>query len=161
MDQNRVDEMMKEAQSQMEKSQMVLQALHNQRKGALAELEKKANNLLNDTSNLTKPNLDGEDSSKILANTLRELIASINSTQLVLDSHDKLVDMIINDLGGALDQINGTGNGLLQTSMMAETLVQTLLSKGVVTEDELKETHKTVAAKTREMVNTASQEAKE
>lgn len=160
MDQKRVEEMMKGAENQMEKGQIVLQALQNQRKGALKELERKANNLLNDASQLTKPNLEGEESGKILANTLREIVTSVNSVQLTLDAHDKLIDMLINDLGGMLDQLNGTTNGLIQTSMMVEVMLKTLMDKGIFTEDELKEAHKVVAQKTRDMVN-ATQEAKE
>jgi hypothetical protein len=150
MDAKRIDQMMNSAQKQADSTKIVLDTLQQQRKGSLAALESVVDRLVKDTDKLTKPSLESENSGAILANTLRELIKCLSSTQLALDSHDKLMDMLINDLTSTITQLNGTTQGLLHTSMMAQTMLSTMIKKGVVTEDELKETHTEVAAMARE-----------
>lgn len=136
----------KEKTKTLEQEQMIFNALQNQRKGALSELEKKANSLLEETSKLTKPELESERGASVLANTLRELITAINSTQLVLDAHDKFVDMIVQDLGAAVQQTQGNMNGMLQISMKLETIVKAIMDKGLVTEEELGKAYKEVSS---------------
>ena len=155
MDQKRIDEIMQSAQKEMEQAQIVFDALQKQRHGALHELEKKTQKLLENTGKLTKPKLEGEEGPKILANTLRELVTAVNSTHLVLEAHDKFIDMLVQDVKGAIDQVQG--QAMLHMSVMSEVMMQTLLSKNVFTEEELKETHKEVAAATQQRLNQARQ----
>jgi len=63
--------------------------------------------------------------------------------------------MLISDLGKAAEQTQSATNGLLHISIMSETVTQTLLAKGVFTEDDLKETHRKVSVATREKLNEA------
>jgi hypothetical protein len=146
---------MENSQKEMEQAQMVFKALQQQRKGALLELEKRAEKLLDGTDKLTKPELEGEEGAKILANILREVVSAINSAHIALDTHDKLLDMLIQDLGKVVDQAQAATNGLLHVSVMSEVMMQVLLSKDIFTEEDLKEAHKKVSAATRDTINRA------
>jgi hypothetical protein len=124
--------------------------LEQQRKGAVASLDKKVNSLLDSVDKLTRPTLEGEDAPAVLANTLREIIQSLNSVHFALEAHDKLIDMIIQDLIGTVEQVQGSAQGLLHTSMMSQVMLTTLMDKGLITEEELKATHTKVAALAKE-----------
>lgn len=158
MDQKRIDEMLKTQATENE--QMVFQALQNQRKGALSELEKRANNLLETTSKLTKPELESERGAVVLANSLRELITAINSTQLALDAHDKFLDMVIQDLGASIQQAHGNMNGLLQVSMKVETMMKAAMDKGLLEEKDLEKAYKEVSEQAQEALQSVRDSVK-
>jgi len=153
VDKKEVETIVSKTQEDVNASKVVLASIQKQRKGALEVLTKKVEGLFQSTDKLTRPSLEGEDGPRILANTLRELIVSLNSVHAVIDSHDKLVDMIINDMMGMVDQLQSTTEGLLHTSMMAEVVMKTLLGKGIFSEVELKQTHSMIAAQAQETIS--------
>jgi alkylhydroperoxidase/carboxymuconolactone decarboxylase family protein YurZ len=136
----------------MEQGKIALQTLNKQRKGAIDNLEKKTESILDKVKKFTKPHFKGEDGPATLANSLRELAQIANSTHLALESHDKLVDMIIGDLIGVVEQTQSLTTGLLQTSVMTEVMMRTCIDKELFTREELNESHKKVAAQTQEQM---------
>lgn len=141
MDKQELDRKMKEAEQQIQQAQQLLEKLNRQKQTALSALEKKVDSLLDNTDKLTVPSLKGEEGPKVVANTLRELVASINSTLLIVDSQNQLIDMLINDLGATAEKLAQYTHGLLNTSMMSEVMFRTLLDKNVFSNEELQATH--------------------
>ena len=140
MDKQELDRRMKEAEQQMQQAQQLIDKLNQQKQAALAALEKRVDSLLEDTDKITVPALAEEEGNKTVANTLRGLISSTNSTLLILDSQNQFIDMLVNDLGATAEKLAKATQGLMYTSMTSEVVLRTLLDKSIVSEEELKAT---------------------
>lgn len=154
MNKQELERRMKEAEQQMQQAQQLINKLNQQKQTALTALEKRVDVLLEDTNKLTAPALAGEEGPRTLANTLRELISSTNSTLLILDSQNQFIDMLVNDLGATAEKLANATQGLMYTSMTSEVMLRTLLDKGVFSEEELKETQKKIMSQPPQPVST-------
>lgn len=146
MNKQEMDRRIKEAEQQIQQAQDVLNKLNQQKQQALSALEKRVDSLLEDTKKLTAPSLAGEEGPRTTANVLRELISAANSTLLIVDSQNRLIDMLVNDLGATVEKLGSIGQGFMYTSMTSEVMLRTLLDKGVFSEEELKAAQQKIIA---------------
>jgi polyhydroxyalkanoate synthesis regulator phasin len=145
-------------QEMLEQRRMTFQALQQQREGALKELERKVSSLLESTSEFVAPVLrtdnrksdDGVHAGHVLSNGLRGLVAAVNSAQLTLSAHDQFVDMIIEDLGACVQNIQMTQKNFMDLSITVKTLVDSLVSKDLLTMEEFAQLYKEIATQARE-----------
>jgi len=143
-----------EQQKAMRDAQMVLEALNQQRKGAIEKLGERTQTLL-DSGKLNVEHLENAD----LVNALREIVQSVNSALLALSSHDKLIDLLIRDLTGTHSLASTMQEGVIQASFAVEAIAGVLLEKGVVTQEDLIAQETKVKERIAEMREAAEKQA--
>ena len=144
----------KAMQEMAQKSRMILEALNQQRKGAVNKLEERIQGLL-DSNKLNVEHLKNPE----LVNTLREIVQSLNSALLALSSHDKLIDLLIRDLTGTYTLTQNLQEGTVQTSLALEAVAGVLLEKELVTQEELVNQENKVKERIRAMREAAEKQA--
>jgi hypothetical protein len=125
----------------MEQSKVVLDALNQQRKGGLIKLEQRVSDLMD--KSITADNLDNPS----LVDTLRGVIQAVNSALLVMNSHDKLIDALMNEVVRLFSLSEESASGAMQASFASEVVGSLLLEKGVFTAEELEKHQKVVKAR--------------
>jgi len=132
-DEKNLSPQQKEYVEKLKNAKMVLDAVNQQRKESIVTLKRK-NADLQDSDKMTMEFLG----TAAAVDTVRTMSNALNSTCQALDSHDKVIDMLINDLIGSMNTMRKMQEAMYELSASEETVLRALMAKGIVTEDELK-----------------------
>lgn len=139
-----------ELQEMQEQSgEQMLQLIQRNRKFSHENLQK-AFESLEDTVNTVRENskeaplfVTKDERGKVtfsLEDSLRTILKGLGACLTSMEANNSLMDMLIHDLGGIVHNINQTQKSMLIANSHAQTLLELLKEKEVVTEPELKAT---------------------
>jgi hypothetical protein len=113
----------------------VLETVNSNREKGLKTLDNKVQDLLNsEVINVDKMG------NAHLVSTLRDLSSGLNAALQVTEAENQLLDMVINDLGGLSQKLEAVIQNHFITGSHLQTLMALLINKGLLTEDELRQT---------------------
>ena len=88
----------------------------------------------------------------ILDNELRSIDSALGSVLTVLEAQNSLLDMLINDTIGMIHNIQSTQQAVIIASGHSQTLIQLLLDRGDITEEEMKTTWQSIMTQNKEQI---------
>jgi hypothetical protein len=111
-----------------------LEETNLKRKGSLEQLTKRVKNIMeNEKINATHM-------SPASVEVLREASIAFSAALAGLEAHDAIIDMITHDIVGLVQNLDQLSTHLFQTGAFTQTLIEVLKAKGILTQEEMKET---------------------
>jgi hypothetical protein len=114
---------MNDLEQKLQQAQQLVNAINVQRKSGVESLRERVLSLQNDMSKVTIDNL----ASPVLVSNLRTMINALNATLQGVEAHDKLIDFLIADLGGALQRVRSNSETLIELSIGLESMMRVLV----------------------------------
>lgn len=120
----------------MQDARIALARLNQDRQEGLKKLEDKVSDLLNSEV----LNMKHMNENKDLVITLRDLVNAANANLLVIEAHDRLLNMMISDLVNLTRNVEMQSHNTFVTSSHLQTLLAILEADGLITEDKMRDT---------------------
>jgi hypothetical protein len=132
-DEKNVSPQQKEYMDKLKNAKVVLDAVNQQRKQSIEGL-RRSNQSLQDNEKMTMESLG----TAAAVDIVRTMSTALNASFQALESHDKIIDMLNNDLVGSMNQVRKMQEALYELSASEETALRAMMKKSLLTEDELR-----------------------
>ena len=148
----------------------VLQLVNQNRKEGAEQLRKKVDDMETDLQMLRRQTRssgaamlaltdDGGSVVFSLDNTLINIQKGLQAVSTYADAQNSLMDMLINDMIGMVQNMNAAQQAIMVSNGQCQTLIQLLMDKGDITDDEMKATWDALLANKKEQMKRAQQPA--
>lgn len=115
------------------KARQTYEDLISIRAASLENLTKKVNEL-EDSRDLTSEHFGNKEATVVV----RDIRSAVVNLKALTEAQDKLFDMVINDMLGLVATMDDTMMGMNRMSVMLQGITELMLSKSLITKDELK-----------------------
>jgi len=115
-------------------AQLALEVVRKNRKEGLQKLEDKVQSLM-ENETLTVENMP-----VAVVSALRDVVVALNAALVTVDAEQKLADMIISDMINLTKNLDIQAKNGFVTSGHLQTLLSLLESKGIISEEGMRET---------------------
>ena len=95
---------------------------------------------------------EGDDIIFSLENELINIQKGLQAVSTYVDAQNSLTDMIINDIVGMVQNMGSVQQAVMVSNSQCQTLIELLMNKGTITEDEMKETWKALVENKRQQM---------
>lgn len=146
----------------------VLQLVNQNRKEGAEQLRRKFESLeteLEECRNWVRKNeapllvLGDEDKTVFsLENALINIQKSLEACSTVVDAQNSLMDMIINDIMGMVQNLNAVQHAVMVSNGQCQTLIELLMKKEFITDQEMRETWETLVQGKKEQMKATEPE---
>ncbi len=93
-----------------------------------------------------------------LENSLLNIQKALDGVSNYCDAQNSLMDMLINDMVGMVQNLNAAQHAIMVSNGQCQTLIQLLIDKTVITEEQMKETWNTIILNRKEQMKQAQEE---
>jgi len=93
-----------------------------------------------------------------LDNELLNIQNALDATLTATEAQDSLLDMLVNDVIGMVQNANAMQNAIMVSNGQSQTLIQLLIDKEIITDDEMRETWNELVLHKQEQFKRAQEE---